>query len=292
MLKFKEIKIEDIDIYKQTVGNNIDRSCENSFVNLIVWQEVYNNMIAVEDGLIIIKSGSENNETFRFPFGKNMEKGYELILEYSKDKKTNFWGAQGKRFDKFKSLYGDYFDFFPERDAFDYLYLKNNLANLEGKKYHSKRNHISVFTKQHNWCYRTIDKSNIDDILKCAETWYEENLHRMDKYMLTEKKGIKFILENMEVLSVSGGAIYIKDKPVAFTLGSQICEDTFDIHIEKALKDYSTAYTVINREFAKRLPENIKYINREDDMGIEGLRKAKLSYKPEILIEKFRCVHK
>ena len=106
--------------------------------------------------------------------------------------------------------------------------------------------------------------------------------------MVCEKKGIEFILQNMEELSVKGGAIFVAGKVVAFTLGSPITDEVFDVNIEKALAEFSEAYTVINREFAKELSD-YKYINREDDLGIEGLRKAKLSYKPHIILKKFSC---
>ena len=100
--------------------------------------------------------------------------------------------------------------------------------------------------------------------------------------------GVETILDYLELLGVRGGAVYVGENVVAFTLGSKISGEILDIHIEKALNDYAEAYTVINREFARTLTE-YKYINREDDMGLEGLRKAKLSYKPAILLKKYAC---
>ena len=138
------------------------------------------------------------------------------------------------------------------------------------------------------WVFKAITAENIGDVKLCAEKWYMENAGREDRYLRCEKRGIETILDNMELLGVRGGAIYVEGKVVAFTLGSRISDDIFDIHIEKALSDYAEAYTVINREFARTL-EGYKYINREDDMGLEGLRKAKLSYKPAILLKKYAC---
>ncbi len=289
MLEFKKVEIEDIDIYKKFSQKHRELSCENSFVNLLVWQCKYNNMMAVCDGQLIIKSGEGFNESFRLPFGDDFEKGIQLINEYCQGKTPKFWAPEGPLFEKFRQKFDGIYEFKEQRDAFDYIYLTEDLANLAGKKYHGKRNHINAFTKKWEWHYEPITAENVKDVKGCAERWYIENLQRLDSIMECEKNGINTILENMEKLSVKGGAIYVEGRVVAFTLGSPINDTIFDIHIEKALNDYAEAYTVINREFARNELQNYKYINREDDLGLEGLRKAKLSYKPEILLKKYYC---
>lgn len=291
MLEFKPIKIEDVKLLKKRLFSPARLSCETNIVNLLVWQEMYDNMYAVCGDLLFIKSGGIEKESFRLPFGENLQKGIEKLKEYTGKEFPPLWVQQGDRFIDFKLRFGEDYELIPERDAFDYIYCQEDLATLSGKKYHSKRNHISAFSKQYNWKFEKITKENIPDILECAEEWYRQNSERFDKYMQCEKNGIKLILENMDLLDVKGGAIYIDGKVVAFTLGSPINRDVFDIHIEKALPDYATAYTVINNEFAKTLTE-YKYINREDDLGLEGLRKAKLSYKPNILLKKYSAVPK
>ena len=157
------------------------------------------------------------------------------------------------------------------------------------KKYHSKRNHINAFSNKFDWHYERIDSNNLEKVKICAQEWYNENLDRLDSYMECEKNGVETLLSNMQKLEVIGSAIFVDQKVVAFTLGSKISDEVFDIHIEKALKDYSEAYTVINQQFAKNELSDFKYINREDDLGLEGLRKAKLSLKPCILLEKYHC---
>ena len=288
MLKFKKTEIEDIEVFKKYIGFSGELSCESAFVNLLVWQSAYNNMWAEEDGQLIIKSGKGEDSSYRLPFGDDFIKGIQLIREYSGEKYPDFWAQEGKRLDNFKAHFGDKYVFEENRDAFDYIYLREDLANLSGKRYHSKRNHISAFSKKQEWVFKAITAENIGDVKLCAEKWYMENAGREDRYLRCEKRGIETILDNMELLGVRGGAIYVEGKVVAFTLGSRISDDIFDIHIEKALSDYAEAYTVINREFARTL-EGYKYINREDDMGLEGLRKAKLSYKPAILLKKYAC---
>ena len=288
MLKFKKTEIEDIEVFKKYIGFSGELSCESAFVNLLIWQSAYNNMWAEEDGQLIIKSGKGEDSSYRLPFGNDFLKGINLIREYSGEEYPDFWVQEGKRLDNFKANLGDKYVFEENRDAFDYIYLREDLANLSGKKYHGKRNHISAFSKKHNWSFKPITAENTEDVKLCAEKWYKENADREDKYLRCEKQGIITILDNMELLGVRGGAVYVDVKVVAFTLGSRISDEIFDIHIEKALSDYAEGYTVINREFARTLTE-YKYINREDDMGLEGLRKAKLSYKPAILLKKYAC---
>lgn len=288
MLKFKKTEIGDIEVFKKYIGFSGELSCESAFVNLLIWQSAYNNMWAEEDGQLIIKSGKGEDSSYRLPFGNDFLKGINLIREYSGEEYPDFWVQEGKRLDNFKANFGDKYVFEENRDAFDYIYLREDLANLSGKKYHGKRNHISAFSKKHNWSFKPITAENTEDVKLCAEKWYKENADREDKYLRCEKQGIITILDNMELLGVRGGAVYVDGKVVAFTLGSRISDEIFDIHIEKALSDYAEGYTVINREFARTLTE-YKYINREDDMGLEGLRKAKLSYKPAILLKKYAC---
>ena len=288
MLKFKKTEIGDIEVFKKYIGFSGELSCESAFVNLLIWQSAYNNMWAEEDGQLIIKSGKGEDSSYRLPFGNDFLKGINLIREYSGEEYPDFWVQEGKRLDNFKAKFGDKYVFEENRDAFDYIYLREDLANLSGKKYHGKRNHISAFSKKHNWSFKPITAENTEDVKLCAEKWYKENADREDKYLRCEKQGVITILDNMELLGVRGGAVYVDGRVVAFTLGSRISDEIFDIHIEKALSDYAEGYTVINREFARTLTE-YKYINREDDMGLEGLRKAKLSYKPAILLKKYAC---
>ena len=288
MLKFKKIEINDINIYRDFMKNNKEFSCENSFVNLLVWQCAYNNMMAVSDGQLFIKSGPNNNQNFRLPIGGDINKGIKKIEEYCGSDFPSFWIQEGENFSLLNDDFKEKYVFSEKRDAFDYVYLTENLANLSGKKYHSKRNHINSFNKKFDWHYEEISDENIGAIKKCAEEWYEENTDKSDSYLLCEKKGVEMLLDNIETLGIQGGGIFIEKRAVAFTLGTPINSEVFDVHIEKALKDYAESYTVINNEFAKRLTK-YKYLNREDDMGLEGLRKAKLSYKPEILLKKYYC---
>jgi len=289
MKKLKEITIENYDRISDFLKNDDEHSCENSFVNLLIWQKAYKNQFKLYDDCFILYSESSDNRLYRLPFCDDFVKGFNRILELNSGALPTFWAQDGLRFDKFKKLYGDKYEFIEKRDAFDYVYNRTDLSELSGKKYHSKRNHIASFSKKYNWCYEKISSANIKKVIKCSERWYELNNDKMDKYMTFEKEGVNTLLNNMDVLKVKGGAIKVNDEIVAFTLGTEINSQTFDIHIEKALPDFSQAYTVINNKFALNELSKYQYINREDDMGIEGLRKAKLSYKPDFMIKKYIC---
>lgn len=289
-MKFKDIEITDLDIFKTFYQNNTELSCETTFVNFLLWQKAYNNMFCLEDGQLFVKNGEESSESFRLPFGADLQEGIKKLEAYC-GKLPDFWSEDCQRFREFREKYADIYNFYESREDFEYIYKSDALANLVGKKYHSKRNHISSFSKKYDWKTVEICSGNIDDVMRCAKKWYESRKDLSDFYLNCEEQGIRLILENIEALSVKGVAIYVESEVVAFAIGSKISENTFNIHIEKALDDFTGAYTVINREFAKLITD-YEYINREDDMGLDGLRQSKLSYKPEILLKKYFCIPK
>ncbi len=290
-MNFTKIELSDIKLLKPFLTATDELTCELSFVNLLLWQPLYNNCYCIEDGILYLKSYDDSIVTYSLPFG-DMKTGFEKIVKHTNNPYPDIWAQEGPRFQQFKKLYGEYYDIYESRNEFDYIYNSFDLINLSGKKYHSKRNHISSFSKRFDWHYEDITADNIDRVKNCAEIWYGQSSERMDDELKNEMRGVDLMLDNMQTLDIKGGAIVIDGKVVAFTLGSPINDTVYNIHIEKAIAGYEAAYTVINREFAARNLENYKYINREDDLGIEGLRKSKLSYKPEIILPKYICTKK
>ncbi len=162
------------------------------------------------------------------------------------------------------------------------------LATLSGKKLHGKRNHINKFKSlfEDRWSYESMTKDNLEECFQMALKWRAENDCEDDD----EKRGEMCVALNslrlFEELHLTGGVLRIDGKVVAFTIGEPICEDTYVVHIEKAYADVQGAYTMINQQFVEHECMNYKYVNREDDTGAEGLRKAKLSYRPAFMVEK------
>lgn len=176
----------------------------------------------------------------------------------------------------------------PNRDLFDYVYLSSDLTELGGRKYHQKRNHISSFTSSYPYKFELIDSKNLPLLREAAETLYALSGGGLED----EYRAIGEVIENFEALDLRAAVLTVNGQIVAYTIGEKANDDTAIIHIEKANRDFAGAYAAINNMFAKAQFADLVYINREEDMGIEGLRKAKLSYNPhhfnEAYIVKFK----
>jgi hypothetical protein len=226
------------------------------------------------------------------PRGKNVKGAVEEVIESARqngEAAAFEYLSAGER-DELNELFPGGFKFIEQFDTCDYIYLTENLAGLSGKKYHAKRNHISKFFRTYgNTEVKILDVSTAADALKVVREWYREKEIDFENY--GEYGVIQDAIVNLEEFSMKGALLYVDSKPVAMTLGCEISPVCFDVMFEKALTEYEGSYAVINNEFAKMLL-SYRYLNREEDMGIEGLRKAKLSYHPEIVYQRFRAVPK
>ena len=292
MMNFKSPNLADYKDFSPFFFDEGEISCEANFISIYVWKQIYGNEFHMDDKTLVLRSISddENKYVFSLPYG-DLDHGMSLIFEYCKahNIKPNLWTSQGKRFDCFIKKYDSY-EIIPQRDNFDYIYNREDLVELKGKKYHSKRNHISSFSKKYDWSYETLDEKNKAEFLAFSEKWYNDRKEN-NEGLYAEKEAFAEILSSANDIDYKGGLIRVGDRIAAITIGSPINSYTYDIHYENADIDFPTAYTVVNREFAARELQGYKYINREDDLGIEGLRKAKMSYKPEMLLEKYSMIY-
>lgn len=176
----------------------------------------------------------------------------------------------------------------PVRNRYDYIYLREQLEQLEGKQLKAKRNHVNKFLSEHSaYRYCDLTPALFDQCLDLAQMWRTTTLHDNPTYgdtLESEHIMLERLFKYWDQLPLSGGAIFVDEELVAFTCGSPVTNDTFDVCIEKANRHIDGAFNIINQQFVKHLPPQYKYINREEDMGLEGLRKAKLSYHPHILL--------
>lgn len=175
----------------------------------------------------------------------------------------------------------------PNRDSFDYVYNREDLATLKGNKYQQKRNHVNRFMKTFpNWEYKSATPELIKLCIEKEHEWYELNDDYKHQDIDNERQALLFAMNHAEEIGIKGGVLFVDGNIIAFTFGFPINHKTFGVHFEKADINYTGAFTVINQMFAKDIPAEFEYINREEDLGIEGLRKAKTSYNPAFLITK------
>lgn len=298
MLNWHEPSTEEINqIYNAATQLN-SKGNDCSYTNIILYKEKLNTQIAFYDDVLFRKMKDVfGKEYYMFPLGsKNkLTQAIQIIIQDAKEqnKELNFALISSKQKILLEELLPKTFEFIENRNESDYLYLSDDLAFLPGAKYHKKRNHIAKFNKKYsNTKFKPLSQENKNDFLAIADKWFLENGGCEDSNKIYENKIIHKVIEASEIFNLYGGILYVENIPIAMSLASAINNTTVDIHFEKAISEYAKngAYAVINQEFAKALSQTFKYINREEDLGIEGLRKAKLSYYPAKILEKWTAI--
>lgn len=295
---FKPVSLEDRQAITRFTLNGSSQICDLAFSNLYGWAERYGTSWAVIGQTLIIRFQSplRSHPTYLMPVGSaecNLsvvmtdlqrlaeEGGYPLVL----------MGVSERCREALEDACPNQFSFERAPGSYDYVYLREKLCTLSGKSLQPKRNHINKFERSYpDYLYEPITRENIDECLAVEREWFAD--HGAGEGRTAEMRMIERICADFEALGLSGGALRVDGKIIAFTIGSPINQTTFGVHIEKADRTYDGAFTMINREFARRISEQYVYVNREEDLGIEGLRQAKLSYKPEFLLYKDTATQK
>lgn len=293
MISFLSPQLSDKIWVNQLLSYSDYPGCEYSFGNIFLWHKEYELKIARYKDFLLFRSEGKT-PSYCFPAGKgDFREAIQLLKQEADNEQIplRLYGVTLDNISVLEELYPSKFEVKPYRHGFDYIYNSENLINLSGRKYHSKRNHISAFKKNNNWSYENIDENNIEECIAMTEAWIEENQGKMDNGGLSEIHAVCRAFKYFFDLDFIGGAIRVNNKIIAYTIGERLNSDTFCIHIEKAFSNVNGAYAIINNEFASRNLGNYRRINREEDMGVEGLRKAKLSYHPDILLEKHTAVY-
>ena len=291
MLNFQPLEIDMIPICKQYYDYTNAIGCEYNFVSAYLWNRAYKIRVACYDDTLIKAYFRDENRIWGYclPSGKNISGAVEAaILDACERGQEPMFGYLSKtEREKLEALFPGRFVFETSEDTQDYIYLTEDLAQLEGKRFHAKRNHISHFYREYpDARFVPLDDGNLSDAMQIMELWCAEN--DVDPADHAEYAVLCDALNNYQKLGMRGAVLYADSKPVAMTLGSEISPLCFDINFEKALRGYNGSYAVINNEFARTLTD-YKYINREEDLGLEGLRKSKLSYYPAIIYDRFEA---
>lgn len=286
MFDFHQPTMDDFDWLKKILSESQPMSCEYALSNLIGWSTHYGAQIANVEGCLVAKI--QKNEVFGFPKGADWENALTALKE--EYDYPSFYGLIPEEKEKLELTFPFEYVYYPSRNSFDYIYRVFDLASLSGKKYHSKRNHISYFKKTYNWSYEEMNSNNLDECIRMNEKWFELNVDKDPEGIDAEREVLNLCFKNFDKFGFIGALLRVDGEVVAFTFGEKLNENTFVTHFEKAFADIRGAYPMINNQFALNTLSEFEFVNREDDIGSEGLRKAKLSYYPEILLEKFTAV--
>ncbi|MDR2388633.1 MAG: phosphatidylglycerol lysyltransferase domain-containing protein [Tannerellaceae bacterium] len=292
---FKAIEITDREVITSFTLPSPFRNCDFSFANMCSWRFLYRSEYALACGFLFIRfrlDGPLSSPAYMFPLGGGDLSEAIRLMETDALEQGGYplqiLGVTQPGKEKLENRFPHAFQFIPSRDYADYLYLREDLIALSGKKYQAKRNHINHFNKLYAYSYLPLTPELVAECLRLEYKWYQANHTLQDAEELSnERRSLTFALRHAGELGLTGGAICVDRQIIAFAFGAPVNHDTFAVHAEKADVRYPGIYSVMNREFAARLPARYLYINREEDLGIAGLRQAKQSWRPVFLLDKF-----
>lgn len=295
-LDFKIITKDDIETISSYFDLRSNKTCDSVFLDIYLWKNFYNVKFCIDNDTLFFTMIIDNITFACMPFctSENLSSSFEVLKNHfnnigeklqiylSDEDSINLLNLNENEF-KISEIF----------DARDYLYSANSLKELSGKKLRKKKNHINFFLREYDGrvLYKTLICKNAKEIWEFLQQWEHEKDSDKADQLRGELNGIKDILENCNKLKVTMAGIFIDDKLEAFTIGSlNKVENMAIIHIEKAANNIRGLYPYINQQFIINAFPDVTLINREDDIGLEGLRKAKLSYEPIDFARKYRII--
>lgn len=293
MLDFRRIALNDKEWIDPLLKMSGFRGSEYTFTNNFNYRKIYNIEVTRMENYYLLRSGVEpERNSYFYPAGSgDVKPVIEALIEDACSRGAPFrmHGVEQESVAVLETLFPGRFCFEENRDSFDYIYESEKLITLAGKKLHSKRNFINRFQAEHEgaWSYEALTPKNLDECWEMNVEWCAQSGCGEDLSLMEEACAVRNCFNNFTALALQGGVLRVEGKIAAYTMGLPVNADTFIIHVEKAFASVAGAYPMINQQFAAHNCADYKYINREDDVGDEGLRKAKLSYKPAILLEKY-----
>ena len=295
MLEFKKPEITDKQWVNDCLAHANSMNCEYTFGNLFIWSSAYSTEICKYKDFLICRWGKDDDINYSLPLGEgDFTDAVSAIIEYAKSNGETpvIYGITEGYLGLMQEAFTGKFTYKYDEGNNDYIYSTEKMASLSGKKYHGKRNHITNFKKNNpDWSFEKISKDNIDECLALHSKWIE-NKDPDDEDYSWEFDAVKKAFDYFDELDMVGGLIRVNGEVIAYTLGEpQMNGHCFVSHFEKAPADMIGAYPIINQEFTKNCLMQYEYVNREEDLGIEGLRKAKQSYHPEIWLEKCTAIY-
>ena len=290
--EFKPLGLEDREIFRRLLWDYQPETSELTFTNLFIWKDFYNFAWSLDRRWLLIISDSPNGGSWTFPpIGPNTrveicKNLLKWLGEIKGVKVPSIERADSRLVAELAHASGFLIE--PARDHFDYVYRAEDLIQLAGNKYQAQRNHIHHLQRSYAFSYEPLQERHLSACLDLAEKWCAQKGCAEDLSLQGEWEAVKAGLRHFHDLKLQGAVLLINGKVEAFTLGELLNKETAVVHIEKANPMISGLYAVINQEFCRHSWSQVPFINREQDLGVPGLRTAKMSYHPHHLVEKFR----
>lgn len=289
--EIKPIVLEDKPLFDRYFSAYNGMNSEYTFTNMFMWRKSYNIRYAIiDDTLCIFSRHGESPETVNFPIGDgNLKTVFDKLFDYfaSVGQAPLIRIYNDSEIEALNQILPDRFIFTEDRNSFDYVYKVSDLVNLTGSQYHSKRNHINQFVSKFDFEYQKITEKHLSPCFDMFEKWCNtkaDSISDIDE----QRKAVKTLIDNFDFLGVTGGCILVDGQIVAFSFGEVLStkNSVAVIHLEHADTEFQGSFPFINQQFLEHEWIDCVYVNREEDMGLPGLRRAKKSYKPCLMIKK------
>ena len=292
MLPFKLFSLSDKGVFEKYTHFSGKKNCDLSFTNCYIWNP--HAQWCVAEGFLIVRFNVYGGEKLGYcePLGDgDVNRVLEVMMQDANEQgqPLRLFNMSEEFAQKIKgSSFAQKIHLYTDRAKYDYVYKTERLRTLSGKELQPKRNHVNQFKRSYNYRIEALTPAHYLQVKELVDRWIQEKEQneRFQAYFV-ERDNISRSFEHFEQLSLEGMALFVDDRMIAFTYGSPINDTTFDIHIEKADTSYVGVFAMINQQFIQSLSPKYSYVNREEDMGIPGLRKSKMSYHPDILYAKW-----
>lgn len=299
MITFQPVTLSDKELITSYTLPSREQDCDLAFANLYAWQFMTESAYALfENQLVIRLKHPTAGHEYLLPCGSDNPEAAITIIEaleataQANGERLCLRGVNREIRERLDKKYPGGFEYTEDRNLCDYIYNRRDLVELHGKNYQPKRNHVNKFHKSYAFTSSPLTPEYIPECLAFELDWCKRHEICESDTIRNERQALTTAFRHWEELALSGTIIHIDGRLIAFTFGSPISHHTFGVHFEKADISVDGSYAAINQLFASQIPEQYEYINREEDLGIPGLRQAKLSYHPTLLLPKTRAVKK
>jgi len=283
---FKPVTLEDKKIFDKHYKEYPPIHSDNVFTTIISWMVYSNYHYAILENNLIILTKINGQIRFRPPSGKRKKDVFDQVIKLAQKENSDYpFGVIDLETKKWLERNYQKLVFEEHRDYFDYVYLSSDLAELSGSNYSKIRNRLNKFKRNYDYTIEKISKENMAEVMEFLKRWCLWKDCESDPILENERKAILYSMSRFFELELSGNAIRIDGNIEAISVYEGMNPDTAIVHYEKGSPDYDGIYKAINAETAKTLQKDFMYINRESDMGLPGLRKAKQSYRPHHMVE-------